>query len=139
MSDVMRNIDDYDQLSDMVRRFCSERLYEAERSLRPWINGSFGDINPGHMSAYVTILRELGRLYGAHKPPRRDEDTLTAVQVQKLLEDERARMTEALEAAVAETELRVRLELEAAATKSIESAKSTAIAKLTQLQKRAHG
>lgn len=139
MSDLIHNIENYDDLSDAVRRFCAEQLYGAERSLRPWINGSFGDINPGHMSAYVTILRELARLYQAHKPPRQDDDAIPAAQVQQLLETAQREAEARIEAAVLETELRVRMELEASSAKSIESAKQTALMKLQQLQERTRG
>lgn len=126
----------YDDISDNVRRFCAERLYELERSLRPWIDGSFGDVSPPHVTAYVTTLRELGRLYEAHKRPRRDDEAIPMKQVEAMLQAEReaadARMTEAVTLA----RMQLRLELEAAREVSLETAKQTALSKLTQLQQR---
>lgn len=127
---------DYDTISDNVRRFCAERFYELERSLRPWIDGSFGDISPAHISGYVSVLRELGRLYEAQKRPRTDEGQLSVKQVEAMLAAAREEADARIAAAVLETELRVRHELETAQTKSIESARETALAKLTQLQQR---
>lgn len=139
MSELLRNTDNYDEISDVVRRFCAERFYELERSLRPWIDGSFGDITPGHVNGYVAVLRELGRLYEAQKRPRATDDMLPRAAVEQMLEAVRQEADARIEAAVVEAELRVRRELETAATKSIESAKNTALAKLLQLRERTHG
>lgn len=139
MSELTHNIENYDEISDIVRRFCAEQLYEAERSLRPWINGSFGDINPGHMSAYISILRELARLYNAHKPPRPDGQLLDAAEVAKMLETAQREAEARIQAAVLETEQRIRHELAAASAKSIESAKTAALTKLQELQERTRG
>lgn len=126
---------DYDTISDNVRRFCAERLYELERGLRPWIDGSFGDVSPPHVTAYVTTLRELGRLYEAHKRPRQDE-AVPMKQVELMLQAVRDEAEARMQAAVVEAEARVRHELEASVSKSIESAKQTAMTKLLQLQTR---
>lgn len=126
---------DYDTISDNVRRFCAERLYELERGLRPWVDGSFGDISPPHVTGYVTVLRELGRLYEAHKRPRQDEG-VPMKQVEAMLAAAAVEADARMQAAVAEAEARVRHELEASQTRSIESAKQTAMTKLLQLQTR---
>jgi hypothetical protein len=138
MSDLIHNPNNYDEISDIVRKFCADRLYDLERSLRPWIDGSFGDISPAHITGYVSVLRELGRLYEAQKRPRQDQG-LSLKEVEAMLQAAREEADARIQAAVVETELRVRQELEAAATKSIESAKQTALAKLTQLQQRTPG
>jgi hypothetical protein len=133
--DLMR-ADDYDNISNRVRQFCSERLYELERSLRPYVNGSFGEVLPGHLNGYLGVLKELGNLYQAHKRPRQDDELIPAAKVALLLEQAEARMQAAVAAAVAETEARMRGELEAAQQLSIESAKMTVMTRLTQLQDR---
>lgn len=139
MSDIMRNTDNHDDISDAVRRFCAERLYELERSLRPWIDGSFGDINPGHVGGYVSVLRELGRLYQTHQPPRLDDSMLPRKQVEQMLQAAQLEAEARIEAAVREAEERVRMEIAASSAKSIESAKQTALTKLQMLQERAKG
>lgn len=139
MSDIMRNTEDYDNISDAVRRFCAERLYECEKALRPWIDGSFGDITPGHVNGYVSILRELGRLYQTHKPPRQDDSMLPKAQVEQMLAAAQLEAEARIEAAVLEAEQRVRVELAASSAKSIESAKTTALTKLQMLRERAQG
>lgn len=136
MSEVQRNTDNYDDISDYVRRFCAEKLYELEKALRPWIDGSFGDISPPHVTGYVSVIKELGRLYGVTRPPRPTDDMLPREAVEQMLEAVRMESDARIQAAVAETELRVRLELQASTAKSIESAKQTALTKLEQLQTR---
>lgn len=136
MSDIMHNSASYDEISDIVRKFCADRLYEAERALRPWIDGSFGDVQPGHVTGYVTVLRELARLYNSHKPPRPDDDLLPRAAVEQMLAAAQLEAQQRVDEAVAATELRVRMELESARANSIEAAKSTALAKLQQLQTR---
>lgn len=132
----MRNNDNYDEISDIVRKFCAERFYELERSLRPWIDGSFGDIQPGHVNGYVAVLRELARLYNSHKPPRPDDELLPRAAVEQMLAAAQLEAQQRMDEAVAAAELRVRLELESARALSIEAAKSTALAKLQELQTR---
>lgn len=139
MSELIHNIENYDEISDAVRRFCAEQLYNAERALRPWVNGDFGDITPAHMSAYVTVLRELARLYNAHKPPRPDGQLLDAAEVAKMLAAAQQEAEARIEAAVVEAELRVRAELQAASAKSIETSKTAALTKLQQLRERGRG
>jgi len=136
MNDVARNNSNYDEISDIVRKFCADRLYELERSLRPWIDGSFGEIQPGHLNGYVAVLRELAKLYNSHKPPRPDDELLPRAAVEQMLEAVRLEAAVQLQEAVTAAELRVRLELESARVQSIEAAKSTALAKLQQLQTR---
>lgn len=136
MSELLPGPRSYDDISDYVRRFCAERLYELEKSLRPWIDGSFGDISPAHLHGYTTVLRELGRLYEAHKRPRQDEGVPLA-QVEAMLQREREAAEARMAEAVAAAEARVRVELAASETKSIETAKQTALTKLQMLRERA--
>lgn len=136
MSELQPGPRSFDDISDYVRRFCAERLYELEKSLRPWIDGSFGDISPAHLHAYVGVLRELGRLYEAHKRPRTDEGVPLA-QVEAMLQREREAADARMAEAVAEAEARVRVELESSQVRSIEAAKQTALTKLQLLRERA--
>lgn len=125
---------DYDTIGNTVRHFCTERLYELERSLRPLVDGSFGEIIPGHLQGYLGVLKELAKLYQAHKPPRDLEELVPVNKVQQLLarmsEQHEQQLLEAVEAA----EVRVRLELAQGERVGIEAAKSTVLEKLKMLE-----
>jgi hypothetical protein len=139
MSSVQNNVDtvDYDALSEGVRRFCAERLYELERSLRPMVDGSFGEVLPGHLNGYLTAIRALGKLYQTDKPPRDVANLVPMVKVQELLARMEAAHDQAVREAVAATESRVRRELANGAVLSIQAAKETVSAKLAELAGRA--
>lgn len=128
--------DSYDHVSEVVRHFCTQRLYELEKGLRPWVDGSFGEILPGHLSGYLGVLKELANLYEAHKRPRQDQELIPAAKVAQLLEEAQRRAQEAVDAAVAETEARMRGELELREQLSVEAAKTTVMSRLTQMQGR---
>lgn len=128
--------DSYDNVTENVRRFCAERLYELERGLRPFVDGTFGDILPGHLSGYLGVVKELANLYEAHKRPRAEQDVVSASKVAALLAEAEARMQAAVQAAVAETEIRVRRELASGEKLSIETAKTTVLSRLSQLQEK---
>lgn len=137
MIHVPRDPSDYEAVGNMVRSFCTERLYELERSLRPLVDGSFGEIIPGHVTGYLGVLKELARLYQAHKPPLDLQNLVPVDKVEQVL----ARMKEqhelALQEAVAAAEARVRMELERGDRLSIQSAKATVMTRLMDLEKRA--
>lgn len=137
MSTVQRSEPvNYGDIAEQVRRFCAERLYDLEKNLRPLVDNTFGEVLPGHLAGYLATIKALGALYQVHKPPRDLEDTIPMAKVQELL----ARMSEqhALEvaAAVAEAENRVRAELALGNKRSIESARSQVLTRLTALERR---
>lgn len=128
---------DYDDIAEGVRRFAAERLYELEKSLRPLVDGTFGEVLPGHLSGYLSALKELGRLYQTHQPPRALQDLVPMSKVQAIIagmEEEHAR---ALEQAVVVAEARVRAEVSSGAKLSINAAKATVVTRLLELESRA--
>lgn len=140
MSDMLR-VDkvDYDDVAEGVRRFCAERLYELEKTLRPLVDNTFGEVLPGHLAGYLALIRQLGGLYQTHKPPRELQNTVPMTKVQELL----ARMEVAkeleIQAAVAAAEARVRSELESGSKRSVLQAQATVSAKLLELEARSSG
>jgi hypothetical protein len=98
--------DDYDKLSENVRRYCAQKLVALEASLEPYINGELGDISPAHVTAYITLLKELGRLYGVQKPPRDPDAMIPAAKVAQLLEAAQLQTQAMVAQAVADTEAR---------------------------------
>ena len=128
---------DYDAVSEGVRRFCAERLYELERSLRPMVDGSFGEVLPGHLAGYLAAIRALGKLYQVEKPPRALMGLIPMGKVQELLARMAEQHEQAVHEAVAAAEARVRAELASGEQLSISAARSTVLTKLHDLERRA--
>jgi len=124
--------DDYDRISVEVRRLCAQKLIALEQQLVSYVNGDLGDIQPGHASAYITLIKELGRLYGAQKPPRDPDQMIPARKVQELLDAAEARTQGLVAAAVAEAEARVRRELASAEAGNLHAAKQQVMARLNR-------
>jgi hypothetical protein len=127
----------YDDIAEGVRHFCAERLYELEKSLRPLVDGSFGDVVPGHLTGYLNTLRQLGKLYQVEAPPRALRDLVPMDKVQEIIAGIRAEHERVLAIAVAEAEARVRMELTSGQKLSVQAAKATVETKLLQLASRA--
>lgn len=127
---------DYDNISEQVRGFCTQRLYELEKGLRPLVDGTFGEVLPGHLAGYLTTIRQLGKLYQAEKPPRDLQNLVPVAKVQEVLARMREQHEADVAAAVAAAELRVREELSHGSRRSIESAQTMIMGKLEDLEKR---
>lgn len=127
---------DYEDVSEGVRRFCAERLHELERSLRPLVDGSFGEVVPGHLAGYLATIRALGKLYQVEKPPRSLQDMVPAAKVREILAGMEARHQAALEGAVAAAEERVRRELSQGSAVSVAQAQETVLTRLLELESR---
>lgn len=125
--------DDYDKISETVRRFCAEKLVALEHTLSTHISGDFEEVTPNMAAAYVSVIKELGRLYGAHKPPRDPEAMIPATKVHTLLQAAQQRQEQAVAAAIAETEARILEGLHHEEAKSIESAKAAVLEKLKRV------
>jgi hypothetical protein len=127
---------DYDDISEGVRRFAAERYYDLERSLRPLVDNTFGEILPGHVAAYIACLKELGRLYQTHKPPRALQNLVPMDKVQQILAGMRAQQERELGEAVALAEARVRAELSHGQQLSITAARAQVLEKLDRVAQR---
>lgn len=125
--------DNYDQMSAQIRFYCAQKLITLEAALVGYVNGELGDPQPGHLQAYVSILKELGRLYGVQQRPRDPEDMIPARKVEELILQERERGARELAEAVACARIEALRELETKAAKSLESAKSQVLGKLQGL------
>lgn len=127
---------DYDGISDRVRAFCAERLYELERSLRPMVDGSFGEVLPGHVNVYLAGLRDLARLYQAQQRPVALAQMIPAAKVQMLLQAQEAAFEERLRIELVRVEERVRMEVQGGQKLSIQAAQSTVLSRLAELESR---
>lgn len=128
---------DYDIIGDQVRKFCTERLFELEKNLRPLVDNSFGEVLPGHLAGYLAGIRQLGRLYQAEKPPRDLQNLVPMAKVQEVLARMEARHAAEVEAAVAAAEQRVRMELSTGSRVTIAMAQQTVESRLAELEARA--
>lgn len=126
--------DDYDKISMEVRRFCAQKLITLEQTLVAYVNGDYGDVTPGHLNAYITLIKELGRLYKAQATPRDPEATMPLSKVQALLEAAEARTEQAVAAAVQATEARITAQLELQATDDMQQARTQVLQRLGQVR-----
>lgn len=127
--------DDYDKISAEVRRYCAQKLMSLEATLVSYVNGDLGDAQPGHVTAYINLIKELGRLYKAQAAPRDPEAMIPASKVQALLAAAEARIEQAVADAVAHTEARMRLQIQAAQDSDMVQARNQVMARLEQLQR----
>lgn len=130
---------DHDAISENVRRFCAERYQELERSLRPLVDGSFGEVIPGHLSGYLNLLRDLGRLYQVQARPAHLADMIPAAKVQMILAAQEATWAQRLDEAVTAAKESVRLELADGQQMSIRAAQAAVAGRLKELESRRNG
>lgn len=137
MTDMMRSEPvDYDVIGDQVRRFCAEKLYDLEKGLRPLVDGTFGEVLPGHLAGYLATIRQLGKLYQVEKPPRDLANLIPAVKVQEILARMREQHELEVAAAVAEAENKVRAELMLGSERNVAQARELVSSKLMELEAR---
>lgn len=127
---------DYEQVAEGVRSFCAQRLYELEKGLRPMVDGTFGEVLPGHLAGYIATIRQLGKLYQVDKEPRALQNMVPMTKVQEILAGIREQHARELAEAVAVTEAKVRAELSSGTQLSIQAAKATVIDRLKVLEGR---
>lgn len=78
MSDMVRlTPEQHEELAQQMRLANTARIKGVIDSLEPYVDGSAGAINPGHVTAYLKAVRELGLLWHAYdKPAGSDEGGL---------------------------------------------------------------
>lgn len=126
--------DDYDKISQEVRRYCAQKYVALAETLLPYVNGDMGEITPGHAAAYINLVKELGRLYGAQKPPRDPEAMIPASKVQALMAAAAQSTEQQIQAAVAEAEARIRREIAAQSADDMEQARKAVLSRLEQVK-----
>lgn len=135
---MMQSMDqiDYGDIAEGVRRFAAERLYELEKTLRPLVDGSFGEVLPGHLNGYLALLKDLGRLYQLQQPPRYLQDMVPSSKVQEILAGMEERHRREIAEAERLVEMRVRAELSSGQQLSIEAARTQVMSRLSDLESR---
>lgn len=71
MSDLVRmSPEDFEALGHQMRLANTQRIKAVLDHLEPYVDNTFGQINPGHVTAYLRAVKELGLLWGSYAPPR---------------------------------------------------------------------
>lgn len=130
-------VDDHDAMSLKVRMFVANELHQMLAALRPYINGDFGDVQPGHVQAAVRVLHELGAQWQTQSRPyeKPQEKGISPDKVAAMLQEQEARHQRELEVAVeqaaAAAREQVRLELEQRERLSLEAARTDVLKQLS--------
>lgn len=83
--------DQFAQLTEAVRAHNMAQIKELLAALKPYVEGMFGPINPGHVRVYLEALKQLGMYVKAFdRPAEKDPDEgLEAERVRQVLLAER--------------------------------------------------
>src|SRR5574341_254774 len=67
--------DQFAQLTEAVRAHNMAQIKELLAALKPYVEGMFGPINPGHVRVYLEALKQLGMYVKAFdRPAEKDPD-----------------------------------------------------------------
>lgn len=91
--------DEWELLTRQIRGYNLARLRELLDTLGPYVDGSFGSINPAHVKVYLQALRELGMVGRIYAPPK--EEVVVDQVEQPVLEARRQAVLDQLAAIVA--------------------------------------
>jgi hypothetical protein len=75
--------------AEQARLWATARLKELVESLRPYIDGTLGDISPRHAAVYVTAVKEINRLWSAYFNPSIVKPNMEDLEREEALEAER--------------------------------------------------
>lgn len=134
--------EEYDNISWNVRMHLAGRMRELMEQLQPYVDGSLGDVAPGHVQAYVRVAHELGALFQAHSRPyeKPEEKGIPAAKVAAMLQQLQEQHVKELDAAVEAAEVRTReqvqLELAARERLSLEAGRDAVLRQLQQVASR---
>jgi hypothetical protein len=140
--DLVTTRQDYDGISWSTRMHLAQRMGWLMELLEPYLDGSFGDVQPGMVQAYVKVAHELGSLFESHKRPYEKPEArgIPVERVQQLLAEQEQKFTSMLEAAVSQAreDEREQLRLEQAARErlSLEQGRDAIRRQLEQVRTR---
>lgn len=141
--------DEYDRISENVRRVSAQRFTELINGLQPLVTQCLADpdglwdVEPGRIQAHVALIKlqgqlikELGALYRVTAAPvvREDPTLIPASTVAQMLAEQEARMEAAVLQAAEQAAAATRLELEQQEVLSLEAARSRVTAALEKLK-----
>lgn len=61
--------DEFKALTEQVRQHNSVKIRELLAGLEPYVDGSYGPVNPAHVRAYLEALKALGQLWRVFDKP----------------------------------------------------------------------
>lgn len=133
--------EDYDSISWSTRMFVAREMHLLLQELKPYVDGSLGEVAAGHVQAFVRVAHELAALFEGHKRPFEEKEAgIPAARVEQMLADQEARFELQLEQAVrtaeAAVELRVRAEVAAVERLSLEQGRDAVLRQLQQVASR---
>jgi hypothetical protein len=87
--------EDWVELARQVRNHNTAEIKKVLAALEPYVDGSFGAINPAHVRTYLEALKQLGQLWRVFDRP--EERTEAGVDEQLVLESRRSKVLAQLE------------------------------------------
>ena len=140
---------DYDQVSEHVRTFSANALYEMIAGLRPYVAEALGDpggihdTEPSRLVAYTQLLKlqsslikDLGALYRVgDRPMPQGEESIPASTVARILEEQAALHAQELEQTIRDVETRTRLDVETRQQLSLEAAREQVLGQVARLRR----
>jgi len=66
--------EDFEHAKEQVRMTLTAKYKQVLDSLEPYVDGSFGSIQPAHVTAYLKAARELGLLWKSYDQPGHAEE-----------------------------------------------------------------
>lgn len=86
MSDLVRmSPEDFEALGHQMRLANTGRLKAILDSLEPYVDGSVGPVSPAHVSVYLKTVDQLGKLWGAFRPPAPVVEEVKGSEVEELM------------------------------------------------------
>ena len=91
MSELERfSAEEYDELSLQMKMANTARFKALLDSLEPYVDGSMGAVSPPHVTQYVKVAAELGKLWHAYDRPARGPEGVDEAQEVLVLEARQA-------------------------------------------------
>jgi len=148
--ELLPTSENYDAVTQQVRRFSSQRLLEMIEAMRPFVSEvlqdpeGVHDLDASRVVAYTgllklqaSLIKDLGALYRVNERPAPEgEETLPASTVARMLEEAAQRHQIELQAAVAEAEARTREAVAVERQLSLAAAQEQVLGSLERLRAR---
>lgn len=148
--ELLPTSENYDAVTQQVRRFSSQRLLEMIEAMRPFVSEvlqdpeGVHDLDASRVVAYTgllklqaSLIKDLGALYRvSERPAPEGEETLPASTVARMLEEAAERHEAELAAAVEAAEARTREQLAVERQLSLAAAQSQVLGSLERLRQR---
>lgn len=89
--------EDWQELARQVRNHNTAEIKKVLAALEPYVDGSFGAINPAHVRTYLEALKQLGQLWRVFDRPEQKEDSSAGMEDPVVLEKRKAEVLAQLE------------------------------------------